>query len=94
MASDLEALARAKYKIPFYLPDVGGADMIMTPTNVSISQGGSVVIISGTYALDETFFTEEPGSLLLPPLRWKLVLGPNPDDTFAEFIYEFVAKEL
>ena len=46
-----------------------------TPTSVVNSGGG--LKISGTYCLDETQWTEEPGSMAEPPLRFSLGIGSN-----------------
>lgn len=46
-----------------------------TPTSVVNSGGG--LKISGTYCLDETQWTEEPGSMTEPPLRFSLGIGSN-----------------
>lgn len=47
-----------------------------TPTSVVSSDDGGLTI-SGTYCLDETQWTEEPGSMAEPPLRFSLGIGSN-----------------
>lgn len=47
-----------------------------TPTSVVSSDDGGLKI-SGTYCLDETQWTEEPGSMAEPPLRFSLGIGSN-----------------
>lgn len=91
MANDLEALAEAEYKFSVAIPLSNRLDIIAKPTNVLQGQN-NCVIVSGTYALDETFLTDEPDSLLFPPLRWKLVLFPDTDA--ASFLAEMVVKLL
>lgn len=46
-----------------------------TPTSVVNSGGG--LKISGTYCLDEVQWTEDPGSMAEPPLRFSLGIGSN-----------------
>ena len=63
---------------------VGGDDPIReitmhvsaTPTSVVSSDHGGLKI-SGTYCLDEAQWTEEPGSMAEPPLRFSLGIGSN-----------------
>lgn len=47
-----------------------------TPTSVVSSDNGGLKI-SGTYCLDEAQWTEEPGSMAEPPLRFSLGIGSN-----------------
>lgn len=47
-----------------------------TPTSVVSSDDGGLKV-SGTYCLDETQWTEEPGSIAAPPLRFSLGIGSD-----------------
>ena len=47
-----------------------------TPTSVVKSNGGGLKI-SGTYCLDEAQWTEDPGSMAEPPLRFSLGVGSD-----------------
>lgn len=63
---------------------VGGDDpireitmhVVATPTSIVSSDNGGLKI-SGTYCLDETMWTEDPGSIAGPPLRFSLSVGSD-----------------
>ena len=61
---------------------VGGGEfdeitMHVSATPTSVVNGGGGLKISGTYCLDEAQWTEEPGSMAEPPLRFSLGIGSN-----------------
>lgn len=97
MMDDVEGLAAAEYKFTIGIPAGDGGsgnvplEITANPTAVTESQSGTV-IISGTYSLDESFLSNEPDSLLVPPLRWKLVLFAGA--TGASFTAETISVQL